>query len=105
MITDIEELKKSFPGGEDGQSVAASEEEIQRFMRIAEDDNFEMKVLQAAYDTFSTYKKVRVRTGPLEGAEGYLVRIRRDRKFVMSLGELAIAVTGISLSVLDEIGE
>lgn len=45
---------------------------------------------------------MRVTAGLFEGIEGYVVRIRRDRKLVVQLyGIIAIAISGIHHSLLE----
>ena len=47
--------------------------------------------------------KVRVKAGLFEGIEGRVVRILRDRRLVISLGNMAVAISGIHPSLLEQI--
>ncbi len=53
---------------------------------------------------FSTNDRVRVIGGHFENFEGYVVRIRRDRKLVVSIqGVVAVAISNIHPSLLRKI--
>ena len=47
--------------------------------------------------------RLRVLTGILAGQEGYLVRIARDRRLVVDLGGLTVAISGIHGEQFEEI--
>lgn len=63
----------------------------------------DLTVLRDSYAHFSTYRKVRVREGAFKGLEGREVRIRRDRKIVIPIGPLAVAVDGIDRSLFETV--
>ena len=51
-------------------------------------------------------KKVRVTEGPLRGAEGYIKRIRRDRRLLVCIeGVVAVATAFIEPQFLEEVQE
>jgi len=55
---------------------------------------------------FKKGKKVRVTEGPLRGAEGYVKRIRRDRRLLVSIeGIVAVATAYIEPQFLEEVSE
>lgn len=56
------------------------------------------------FEKFTHHEKVQVTGGILEGMEGHVVRIRKDRKVVVSIyGVVAVAVSGIHPSLLRKI--
>lgn len=79
------------------------DEEKERFQRLLEYHKGEVKLLKDPISRFRVNQHVRVVEGPLAGMEGYVVRICRDRKFVLSLGVMAFAVEGIGLGQLEPI--
>lgn len=50
-----------------------------------------------------THTLVRVAQGPLKGLEGCVVRINRDRRLVMSVGNLTIAISGAHREQFEEV--
>ena len=42
-------------------------------------------------------------TGILKGQEGYLIRIARDRKLVMKIGDMVVAIGGIYKEEFEEV--
>lgn len=82
-----------------------SDAEMKRFMRFLELKNIDARVLQDPYYRFKTSQKVRVRAGEFEGIEGYIFRIRGDRKLVISLGDMAVAISGIHHTLLEPVTE
>lgn len=63
----------------------------------------DVKLLCDPYSRFEDRPLVRVKAGLFQGLTGRVVRIRRDRKLVVSLGAMAVAVSGISRSLLEQI--
>lgn len=80
-----------------------SDEEMDCFMQLLSHPPGEIKILQSPFSKFIHHKKVVVTDGPFAGIEGYIVRIRRDRKLVISLAQLSVAISGIPQSLLKEI--
>ena len=81
------------------------DEEMACFMKLLS-HNSEwggVKILQSPFSSFIHHKKVAVTDGPFAGIEGYIVRIRRDRKLVISLCQLSVAISGIPHSFIKEI--
>jgi len=55
---------------------------------------------------FQEGKKVRVKEGPLKGAEGYIKRIRKDRRLLVSIsGIVAVATSFIPSENLEPVAE
>jgi hypothetical protein len=47
--------------------------------------------------------RLRVLTGILKGQEGYLIRIARDRKLVMKIGDMVVAIGGVHKEQFEEV--
>lgn len=55
---------------------------------------------------FNTGDRVRVKEGPFKGAEGYIIRINKDRRFVVCIeGVLAVATSYIPKHMLEKVEE
>lgn len=78
-----------------------SDAEMQRFQRVLELKNYHADFLQDALSRFTTSPKVRVKEGEFKGLEGYLFRIRGDRKVVIGVGGMAVAISGIHVTLLE----
>ena len=74
------------------------------FMLVAATHDEELIYLKDSFEKFTQHEKVQVMGGLFEGLEGHVVRIRRDRKVVVSIyGVAAIAISGIHSSLLKKI--
>ncbi len=79
-------------------------DEMNRFMLIAGTHRDDLIYLNDGIDKFSKHDKVRVTGGYFENFEGYVVRIRRDKKLVVSIqGVVAVAISNIHPSLLMKI--
>lgn len=84
-----------------GEIAKVGDTEMQRFIKLSRNDPDSIEILKDCFNKFSDRPRVRVKAGPYEGLEGHLVRIRRDRKVVISLGVNAISISGIHFSLLE----
>lgn len=82
-----------------------SDSEMQRFKEFLEIKNINARILEDPFSRFKVCQKVRVGAGKFQGLEGYVFRIRGDRKLVVSLGNMAVAISGIHHSLLEPIDE
>lgn len=91
------------------QPAKVSHKEMKRFIASIEDAYHshadEPILLEHPYNYFSNHTKVRVLAGTLKGQIGYVVRIRNDRKLVISFGKMAVAVSGIPRRMLEKVDE
>ena len=82
--------------------IIVRESDMLNFIQVTKLCNENILYLKDNIDKFKTHPKVRVIAGHFEGVEGYVVRIRRDRKLVIQLhGIIAIAISGIHHSLLE----
>lgn len=79
------------------------DDEMKRFIKIQELKPADVTLLKDPYSKFMDKGKVRVKAGIFEGIEGRIVRIRRNKKLVISLGNMAVAISGIHYSLLEPI--
>ena len=79
------------------------DEEMERFIQFQKLQPANVLLLKDPYAKFLGKTKVRVKAGLFEGIEGRVVRILRDRRLVISLGNMAVAISGIHPSLLEQI--
>ncbi|MDO4526320.1 MAG: transcription termination/antitermination NusG family protein [Bacteroidales bacterium] len=101
LIQKIDGLKSPFMNRATGRPATVSDQELQRFRQVLEARSFHADFLPDPYRRFINYPKVRVKAGIFEGMEGHVFRIRHDRKLIISLNDMAIAVSGIHHSLLE----
>ena len=69
---------------------------MQPFMRIVEADPVKVRFLLNPISKYARGNSlVQVMTGPLAGLQGYIIRIDRDRKLVMQVGDMTVAIGGV----------
>lgn len=82
--------------------IIVRESDMHNFIQVTKLCNENILYLKDNIEKFKSHSKVRVTAGLFEGIEGYVVRIRRDRKLVVQLyGIIAIAISGIHHSLLE----
>lgn len=99
----IDGLRGPYIDRTTGKPAVVPDMEMQRFMDFLQAKNMNALILQDPYQRFKVCQKVRVRAGDFEGVEGYVFRIRGDRKLVISLSSMAVAISGIHHSLLEPI--
>ena len=78
--------------------------QMQPFMQIMKVDPTRIRILQKPIEYYSNGNvKLRVLTGVLKGQEGYLIRIDHDRKLVMQVGDIAVAIGGVCKQQLEQV--
>ena len=80
--------------------------EMENFIRVA--GTYDEKLIYLTPDPgdFSEGERVRIIGGEFAGAEGIFVRIKRDRRVLISIpGVVAVATTHVHLSMLEKISE
>jgi len=101
LIMSVDGLKAPYINHATGQPATVADEELQRFKRVLEARSLHAEFLPDAYRRFESCPKVRVKAGPFEGLEGRVFRIRRDRKLIIQLDDMAVAISGIHHSLLE----
>lgn len=68
---------------------------MQPFMRVSAIEPTRVRVLLNPIGCYAQDRqRVRVVSGVLEGMEGYVVRINRDRRLVVAIGDMTLAISG-----------
>ena len=87
-----------------GVPAVIPDSQMQPFMQIIKDDPTPIRILLHPIEHYAEGNiKLRVLTGILKGQEGYLIRIARDRKLVMKIGDMVVAIGGIYKEELEEV--
>ena len=75
-------------------------------MRLAETEPERLRFLLRPFVYYSKNRTLlRIVTGDYAGLEGYVIRIARDRKLVMDVGGMAIALSGIHAERFEEVNK
>lgn len=81
-----------------------SNAQMQPFMRVAELDPDRIRFLLRPFLYYAkNHTLLRITSGPMAGLEGYVVRIARDRRLVMDVGGMSIALSGIHNEHFEEV--
>lgn len=77
---------------------------MQPFMRVAETSPDRIRFLLHPYHYYARNRiLLRITTGELAGLEGYIIRIDRDRRLVMDVGGLSVAISGVHAEHFEEV--
>lgn len=101
LTKEIDGLRAPYLNHATGKPAIVSDEELQRFKRVLEARSLHAQFLPDGYQRFENCPKVRVKAGEFMGMEGRVFRIRHDRKLVIQLENMAIAVSGIHHTLLE----
>lgn len=76
------------------------------FMRVAETAPDRIRFLLRPFVYYSqNHTLLRIVSGDYAGLEGYVVRMARDRKLVMDVGGMSVAIGGIHAERFEEVGK
>lgn len=103
VVREIDGLKAPYINLATRQPATVSDSELRRFRQVLEARNIHAEFLPDAYQRFDSCPRVRVKAGEFAGLEGRVFRIRHDRKLVISLDDMAVALSGIHHSLLEVI--
>lgn len=103
LVRDIEGLRGVYMDAATGRPAVICDAEMERFKRVLQMQAYNIEFMNHPIQFFHKYDKVRVRAGEFAGMEGWVVRVRGDRKLVINIDSLAIAVSGIHHSLLEKI--
>ena len=69
---------------------------MQAFMKVSSADPTKIRFMLNPINHYAKGNTlVRVMTGPMAGLEGYIIRIDRDRRLVMGVGDMTVAIGGV----------
>lgn len=78
--------------------------QMEPFMRVAETQPDRLRFLLRPFVYYAKNRTLlRITTGEYAGLEGYVIRIARDRKLVMNVGGIAVALSGIHAERFEEV--
>lgn len=76
------------------------------FMRVSAFAPEQIRFLLHPFDKYAAlHPVVRITTGILAGLEGCIVRINRDRRLVMQVGDMTVAISGVHKADFEKIRE
>ena len=79
---------------------------MQPFMRIANTDPSRIRFLVNPLTHYAEGNTlVEIMTGPLAGLQGYIIRIDRDRKLVIGVGDMTVAIGGVHKETFEKVEE
>lgn len=79
---------------------------MQPFMRIAGTDPSRIRFLVNPLTHYAEGNTlVEIMTGPLAGLQGYIIRIDRDRKLVIGVGDMTVAIGGVHKESFEKVEE
>ena len=89
-----------------GQVATIPCNQMEPFMRVAETEPERLRFLLRPFVYYSKNRTLlRIVTGEYAGLEGYVIRIARDRKLVMDVGGMAVALSGVHAERFEEVNK
>ncbi len=87
-----------------GRVAKIPDSQMQPFMRITGISPERIRFLLHPYHYYARNRiLLRITTGELAGLEGYIIRIDRDRRLVMNVGGLSVAISGVHAEHFEEV--
>lgn len=87
-----------------GRVATIPNSQMEPFMRVSETDPSRIRFLLKPFTYYTkNHTLLRILTGDYAGLEGYVIRIARDRRLVMNVGGMAIALSGIHAERFEEV--
>ena len=103
-------LNDKFPGAylckncSTGRVAEIPDSQMQPFMRVTKTSPERIRFLLHPYHYYARNRiLLRITTGEMAGLEGYIIRIDRDRRLVMSIGGLSVAISGVHAEHFEEV--
>lgn len=89
-----------------GRVAVISDSQMRPFMRINQTEPERIRFLLKPFHYYARNRiLLRITGGELAGLEGYIIRIDRDRRLVMDVGGLSVAISGIHAEHFEEVGQ
>ena len=80
--------------------------QMEPFMRVAETEPERLRFLLRPFVYYSKNRTLlRILTGEYAGLEGYVIRIARDRRLVIDVGGMAVAISGVHAERFEEVNK
>ena len=79
-----------------GKTAVIPDRIMRPFMRVLEIDPARIRFMLKPISQYGAGNQLlRVTSGILQGMEGYLIRIDKDRRLVMAVGDMTVAISGV----------
>ena len=89
-----------------GEVARIPNSQMEPFMRIVKSDPERIRFLLRPFVYYSKNRTLlRIVSGDFAGLEGYVIRIARDRKLVMDVGGMSVAIGGVHAERYEEVGK
>ena len=87
-----------------GRVAQIPDSQMQPFMRITKVSPERIRFLLHPYHYYARNRiLLRITTGEMAGLEGYIIRIDRDRRLVMNIGGMSVAISGVHAEHFEEV--
>ena len=87
-----------------GRVAEIKDSQMQPFMRVVETSPERIRFLLHPYHYYARNRiLLRITTGEMAGLEGYIIRIDRDRRLVMDIGGMSVAISGVHAEHFEEV--
>ena len=87
-----------------GKYAEIPDSQMQPFMRVCETSPERIRFLLHPFHYYARNRiLLRITTGELAGLEGYVIRIDRDRRLVMDVGGISVAISGVHAEKFEEV--
>lgn len=103
-------LKEKFPSihlcknCSTGRTALIPDSQMQPFMRVCVTSPERIRFLLHPFHYYARNRiKLRITTGELTGLEGYVIRIDRDRRLVMDVGGISVAIAGVHAEKFEQV--
>ena len=87
-----------------GKAAVIPDSQMRPFMRINETEPDRIRFLLKPFHYYARNRiLLRITTGEMAGLEGYIMRIDRDRRLVMDIGGMSVAISGVHAEHFEEV--
>lgn len=87
-----------------GKVAVIKDSQMRPFMRVNETEPERIRFLLKPFHYYARNRiLLRITSGELAGLEGYVIRIDRDRRLVMDVGGLSVAISGVHAEHFEEV--
>lgn len=87
-----------------GKVARIDDRQMRLFMRVNETEPDRIRFLLKPFHYYARNRiLLRITTGELAGLEGYIIRIDRDRRLVMDVGGISVAISGVHAEHFEEV--
>ena len=87
-----------------GKPAVIPDSQMQPFMQVSRTSPDRIRFLLHPFHYYARNRiLLRITTGDLAGLEGYVIRIDRDRRLVMDVGGISVAISGVHAEKFEEV--